>query len=134
MQAQGRTDTAIEIAVRRALHRRGLRFRLHVRLLPETRRTVDIVFPVDRVAVDVRGCFWHSCPVHGSLPKANARWWFDKLRANEARDLDTERRLAEAGWTTVVVWEHDDPEDAATRIASIVAEHRANRSSSNEPR
>ncbi len=59
MQLQKIRDTAPEMKLRRELHRRGLRFRLHRKLLPDQRSTVDIVFPGPRVAVDVRGCFWH---------------------------------------------------------------------------
>ena len=128
MKRQVRRDTAVELALRRSLHRRGLRYRLQLAPLPGLRRRVDIAFPGPKVVVDVRGCFWHSCPTHGTSATANAAWWADKLRGNVERDADTERRLREAGWEVVVVWEHDDPEAAAEQIHELVrarASHRA---------
>ena len=132
MQAQQERDTAPERALRRALHAKGLRYRLHVPIVPGTRRRVDIAFGPSRVAVDVRGCFWHGCPTHGTQPKANAAWWQEKLARNVARDEDTVQRLAAAGWELVVVWEHDDPEVAAARVAAVVAARRPRRLSAFE--
>lgn len=68
----------------------------------------------------VDGCFWHRCPEHGTLPKANARWWRDKLDANVSRDRDTDARLQAAGWTVVRVWEHDAAQEAAASISQLV--------------
>lgn len=120
MRLQRTKHTTPEILLRRSLHARGLRFRLHKRLLTDTRRTADIVFPGSRVVVDVRGCFWHGCPEHCRRGTANAVWWERKLRANIERDEDSERRLTEAGWHVVVVWEHEDVNDAADRVARAV--------------
>jgi len=117
-------DTVPELALRRALHSRGLRYRLHRRLLPNSRRSVDIVFASARVAVDVRGCFWHGCVVHARVGSANSDWWKEKLLNNVKRDEDTVRRLEEAGWAVFIVWEHDDPEAAAERISSLVAKRK----------
>ena len=125
MQAQRERDTGPELALRRELHRRGLRYRLHRRVIPGMRRELDIVFAPARVAVDVRGCFWHSCPEHATHPKANAEWWAEKLARNVARDEDTERRLGEAGWHLVVAWEHDDAAALAARIENLVRLRRA---------
>jgi DNA mismatch endonuclease (patch repair protein) len=97
MQRQRERDTDPEMALRRELHRRGFRYRIHVRLLP-IRRTVDLAFSTERVAVEVRGCFWHLCPEHTTYPKANAEWWRAKLERNRARDLDTASKLADANW------------------------------------
>lgn len=122
MRAQRRRDTAPELALRRELHRLGLRYRLHQRLLPDRRRTADIVFPGPRVVVDVRGCFWHACPKHAQVPASNKSWWREKLERNRSRDADTVDRLLAAGWQPVVVWEHEDPVRAASRIARLVRE------------
>lgn len=119
-KAQREKDTRPELLVRRALHRRGLRYRLHRRPLEHLRRTVDIVFLTPKVAVDVRGCFWHSCPEHRSMPQSNASWWAEKLDRNVKRDCETVSELESAGWTVVVVWEHDDPEAVADQIAALV--------------
>lgn len=120
MKRQRRQDTNPEMALRRELTRLGLRYRLHVRVLPRLRRAVDIAFVRARVAVFVDGCFWHGCPDHGTWPKAHATWWREKIESNRRRDADTDRRLAEAGWRVVRVWEHEAPSDSARRIARIV--------------
>lgn len=125
MQANRPRDTGPEIRLRRAFHRLGLRFFVQRPIVPGTRRRVDVVFPRAKVAVDVRGCFWHACPAHGTAAKGNAGYWADKLAANRGRDADTERRLGDAGWRVIVVWEHDDPDDAAAVIAEEVRARRA---------
>ena len=101
MSRQATRDTAPELALRSRLHCLGLRYRVHVRPLPELRRTADIVFAGARVAVFVDGCFWHSCPVHGTAPIANGEWWATKLQKNVERDADTDRCLTAAGWHVV---------------------------------
>ncbi len=84
------------------------------------RRRADIVFGPAKVAVYVDGCFWHSCPEHATVPKNNREWWIEKLEANVARDRDTDRQLAEAGWQVIRVWEHEDMESAADRVMQLV--------------
>ncbi|MGX5691744.1 hypothetical protein ACWKWA_01010 [Dermacoccus abyssi] len=64
------------------------------------------MFGPAKVAVFVDGCFWHGCPEHGSIAKANADFWSAKIERNRARDADTDARLAGAGWTVVRIWEH----------------------------
>jgi DNA mismatch endonuclease (patch repair protein) len=120
MLAQRRRDTAPEVALRRALHRRGLRFRVHRRPVPSVRREADVVFASQRVAVFVDGCWWHGCPEHHTPPMANHEWWAAKISATRARDGDTERRLAAAGWTVVRVWEHEAAEAAAEVVECAV--------------
>jgi DNA mismatch endonuclease (patch repair protein) len=126
MARQRVRDTSPELSLRRRLHARGLRYRVQARILPGVRRTIDIVFPRERVAVEVRGCFWHGCSKHRSIPKANNAWWASKLASNVARDADTADRLERAGWTLVVVWEHDDPDAAAERVEMTVRSRRSN--------
>lgn len=106
------------MALRRELFRRGLRYRVDLPVIDKRRRH-DIVFTRARVIVEVRGCFWHACPVHGTTPKSNKSWWTEKLAANVLRDQDTEERCAQLGWTLIVVWEHEDPVEAANRIESV---------------
>lgn len=120
MRAQRRRDTAPEVALRRELHRRGVRFFVDRAPLRGLRRRADLVFPRRRVAVYVDGCFWHSCPQHATSPKNNAQWWADKLAANVVRDRDTDTRLADAGWTVVRIWEHEDPTEAADRVQAAL--------------
>lgn len=119
MKSQRRRDTAPELALRRELWRRGLRYRVDHKVVG-TRRRVDVVFTRARVAVFIDGCFWHRCPIHSTLPNANAAWWLAKLDANVERDRRTDRDLETAGWVVVRVWEHEDPVVAADRIESVV--------------
>jgi DNA mismatch endonuclease (patch repair protein) len=121
MSTQRSKDTEPELAVRRALHRMGLRYRVHVQPLPGLRRKADIVFTRARVAVFVDGCFWHGCPDHGRRRhEVNSWYWPDKIARNKERDNDTDARLRAAGWTVVRVWEHDPTAAAADRIADAV--------------
>ena len=120
MQAQGRRDTKPELALRRELHRRGRRFFVDRAPLKGLRRRADLVFPRRRVAVYVDGCFWHSCPVHGTRPKNNAEWWASKLAGNVVRDRDTDTRLGGAGWVVVRVWEHEETAAAADRVDQVL--------------
>lgn len=79
----------------------------------------DFVFPRERLAVFVSGCFWHSCPRHGSLPKSNRDFWRAKLEGNRRRDRRNRRGLKEAGWDVLVIWEHSlkkDPVRCAERV------------------
>jgi DNA mismatch endonuclease, patch repair protein len=97
-------DTKPEMRVRKALHRAGLRYRLHDRRLPGT---PDLVFPSRRVALFVHGCFWHrhpGCPAT-RLPKSRLEFWQPKLEGNVARDRRQRRELKALGWAVIVVWE-----------------------------
>ncbi len=116
----GRRDTAPELALRRELHRRGLRFLVDTSPSGTSRRRrADVVLRGSRVAVLVHGCFWHRCPVHCHAPKANAEWWQQKFTSIAVRDLDTEGQLLRAGWLPVVVWEHEDMPRAAALLADL---------------
>lgn len=122
MMSQVRTrDTAPELALRRLLHARGLRYRVDAPLpLAGVRRRADVLFTRARVAVMVDSCFWHACPAHGMMPRSNTQWWRDKLQRNVERDRDTDARLAAAGWTVLRVWEHEELENAAGRVTAAV--------------
>jgi DNA mismatch endonuclease (patch repair protein) len=113
-------DTGPELALRRELHRLGLRYRLHRPVVPGVRRRPDIVFGAGRVAVFVDGCFWHSCPLHATTAAANASFWRRKLLDNQRRDRDTDYRLRKAGWSVVRIWEHEDARAAAQRVVRTV--------------
>ena len=121
MSVARRRDTAPELLLRRELHRRGRRFRVVLKVPGNNRRTIDIAFTRQRVAVFVDGCFWHGCPVHGTSPRANGDWWAQKLAANQARDADTTRLLEAAGWTVLRIWEHEDAAAAADEVEHALA-------------
>ncbi|MEV7185605.1 very short patch repair endonuclease [Kitasatospora sp. NPDC093102] len=124
MSKQRSHDTGIEVTLRRTLHAAGLRYRVHRKPLKGVRREADVLFGPARVAVFVDGCFWHGCPEHATWPKNNAEFWREKIEKNRARDVDTDARLAEAGWLSVRVWEHESAAEAAERIIALVRERR----------
>jgi len=125
MQGNRSRDTKPEIALRKLLHAMGLRYRVCAPPVRGVRRTADIVFGPARVAVEVRGCFWHGCPDHYRAPASNRQFWSDKVARNLARDAETAATFEAAGWLLVVVWEHDDVATSATHIAHVVRERRA---------
>ena len=122
MSTQATRDTEPEMALRRLLHAAGYRFRVDFSPLPGLRRKADIVFTRRKVAVFVDGCFWHSCPEHGTLPTANRPWWKQKLARNVLRDAETNRLLQAAGWRVVRVWEHEDAGSAADRVRGALGD------------
>ncbi|MBO1031164.1 very short patch repair endonuclease [Tessaracoccus sp. SD287] len=113
-------DTTPELAVRRLLHARGHRYRVNYRPLDDKRRSVDIVFTRLKLAVMIDGCFWHGCPDHYRPASNRAAFWAAKIAGNRARDVDTDRRLREAGWVVVRYWEHDDPDSVVEGIEAEI--------------
>lgn len=118
MRSNRRVDTKPEIRLRSALHRAGLRFRKDCLIrLPNGRKVhPDVVFTRRRVAVFVDGCFWHSCPQHGTTPKSNTDYWIPKLRENIERDRATDSSLQVSGWQVVRVWTHVHEEEAVAMV------------------
>jgi DNA mismatch endonuclease (patch repair protein) len=120
MARTGQRDTKPEIALRRLLHERGMRYRVDRSVLPGVRRRGDVVFGPSKVIVFVDGCFWHGCPDHATWPAHNAEFWREKIETNRLRDRDTDERLTKAGWKVVRVWEHESPAEAADRVEQLV--------------
>lgn len=116
MSRLARRDTAPELALRRELHARGMRYRVQVKVPTNRRRTIDIAFTRAMLAVFVDGCFWHGCPEHAVLPRTNSEWWTWKIDTNVARDRDTTHLLEQQGWTVLRVWEHEPVLQAADRV------------------
>lgn len=96
-------NTKPEITLRKALHRQGLRFRLHAKTLPGK---PDIVLTKYRTVIQVRGCFWHShnC-IDGHIPTSRREYWGPKLTNNKRRDVKNDAALRKADWSVVVVWD-----------------------------
>jgi DNA mismatch endonuclease, patch repair protein len=103
MRAIRSTNTRPEIAVRRILHARGFRFRLHGKSLPGK---PDIVLRRHRAVILVHGCFWHghNCALF-RLPATRTQFWSGKIARNHTNDIRTLRALHRAGWRTAVIWE-----------------------------
>ena len=103
MSSVGQKDTGPETVLRSALHKAGLRYRLHDRRLPGSS---DLVFPRYRAVIFVHGCYWHSHGCYKStVPKSRREFWEDKFRANLERDERNISLLRELGWRVMVVWE-----------------------------
>jgi DNA mismatch endonuclease (patch repair protein) len=121
MRANRRADTSPERALRSELHRHGLRFRKDLRLSIGTGWVrPDVVFTRARIAVFVDGCFWHRCPEHGRMPKANRDYWEPKLTNNVRRDHRNDRELVAAGWRVLRFYEHVPPPAAAVQVLEAV--------------
>src|SRR4051794_9124885 len=116
MRSTPRTGTRAELGIRSRLWARGLRYRVQFRVKGLPRCRIDIAFPGARLAVFVDGCFWHRCPEHNSMPRANGIWWKEKLEKNVLRDAATTERLKELGWSVMRIWEHEDPDMAAEQV------------------
>jgi DNA mismatch endonuclease, patch repair protein len=129
MASIGPKNTAPELALRKALHALGLRYRVNDPRLPGK---PDIVFPRYRAVVFVHGCFWHRharCKV-ASTPKSNTDFWMEKFSRNVARDERSAGELAAAGWRVFVAWECElgskhRVADVASRLRDQIAGGRA---------
>lgn len=114
-------DTVPELALRRALHAKGFRFRLGTRSLPGR---PDIVLRKHQAVVFVHGCFWHrhqGCSI-ATTPKTRTDFWAEKFRKNVQRDVDVAEKLRAQGWRVLVAWECELAprrlEDTVQRIAN----------------
>jgi len=97
-------DTKPELQVRRFLHARGFRYRLHDKMLPGK---PDIVLPKYRILVFIHGCFWHGHKTCGNftIPETNKSWWSNKIGLNIKRDGQNIKTLRKLNWRVIVVWE-----------------------------
>ncbi|HEY8380773.1 MAG TPA: very short patch repair endonuclease [Microvirga sp.] len=115
-------NTAPELLLRRLLHAKGWRYRLHSKDLPGR---PDIVFRGKRLAIFVHGCFWHGhlgCN-KATVPKTRTDFWLAKIEANRARDLKAEEALKELGWRVAVVWQCElrEPDKVLARLERMLA-------------
>lgn len=121
MSSVGQRDTKPEISVRRLLHSMNYRYRLHRKALPGR---PDIAFGSRRKAIFVHGCFWHRHPgcSKATSPKTRAHFWAEKFDRNVERDREVERRLADLGWKSLVVWECEtrSPDTLASKLCAFL--------------
>lgn len=96
-------NTSPELVIRKALHARGFRFRIHTTHLPGK---PDLILPKFRAAIFVHGCFWHghNCR-YFKTPKTRTEFWMNKIEKNKVRDAIQIAKLNEAGWRTLIIWE-----------------------------
>lgn len=112
-------NTAPEMTVRRYLHSKGFRYRLHDKKLPGK---PDVVLPKFKTAIYIHGCFWHAhsgCKYY-RLPKSNTDYWIKKIEGNISRDLQKQQVLREMGWKVIIVWECELKRKAEERCAALV--------------
>lgn len=129
MAAVRNKDSKAELALRRALHARGVRYRLHAKDVPGR---PDIVFRSRRIAVFVDGDYWHGnawrlrgLPSLEEMFPTNRDFWVAKIERNMARDREVNQELAARGWTVVRIWESDvlaNPDEAAGRVVEAMIE------------
>ncbi len=119
--AQRSRDTAPELALRRALHGLGFRYRVDLPIPGMRRRRADVTFVKWRTAVFVQGCFWHACPQHLHAPVHNGEWWREKLEGNVRRDADTDAHLVRLGWVPLRLWEHEAVDAAVGKVVGALA-------------
>lgn len=111
-------DTKPELLVRRHLHQKGLRFRLHAKLPGKP----DLVFPKHRTVVFVHGCFWHRHPncQYTTTPKSNGEFWQDKFASNIKRDALAQEKLEALGWRVLVVWACQTSKEELDALAATI--------------
>lgn len=111
-------NTKPEIAVRKALHAGGYRFRLHRNDLPGK---PDLVLPKYNIAIFVHGCFWHGhhCKRGNRIPSTNREYWLSKIGRNVARDRESIANLQRLGWDARVIWECELTEGIDTLLAEL---------------
>lgn len=112
-------NTKPELIVRRFLHSRGFRYRIHRKDLPGC---PDIVLPRYRSVVFVHGCFWHQHPEcrYAVMPKSNRQFWREKFRGNRERDERHRDELEALGWKVFVIWECETSEQHLEHLVSCI--------------
>lgn len=123
IRSKGNMST--EISLLRSLRKNGIKgWRRHLPVRSSDVRSVpDFVFPREKIVVFVDGCFWHSCPKHGTIPKSNRDFWLKKLKSNKKRDGKTTRILKKEGWKVFRFWEHSvkkNPDRCAKKILKFL--------------
>lgn len=128
MRAIRSKDTKPEMIVRRLLHSRGYRYRLHIKDIPGR---PDIAFIGRKKAIFVHGCFWHqhrdpACKL-SKVPKTRLDYWGPKLKRNVARDQKSLQALSRAGWEAIIIWECEltNLDKVATRLIEFIGPPRA---------
>lgn len=112
-------NTAPEMIVRRYLHNKGFRYRLHDKKLPGK---PDLILPKYKAVIFIHGCFWHGhegCKYY-RIPKSNIDYWTKKLKGNISRDKQDQQSLQAMGWRVLIVWECELKRNAQTRCSTLV--------------
>lgn len=113
-------DTRPELEIRKALHAKGFRYRLHARDVPGK---PDAIFPRYHAALFINGCFWHghNCPLF-RLPGTRVEFWSEKIARNRERDMRVQVQLQEHGWRVLTIWECAIKGPEAIGLQRVVSE------------
>lgn len=112
-----RSISKLEGIVSRELWKRGLRFRKNTK---DLYGKPDISIKKYKIVIFIDSCFWHCCPLHGNMPKANREFWKKKLNRNKERDEEVNSYYAKNGWHIKRIWEHDIKEDIDKAVNDII--------------
>ncbi|WP_102272143.1 very short patch repair endonuclease [Cytobacillus massiliigabonensis] len=110
-----KSQSKLENKVSKALWNKGFRFRKNAKMFGRP----DISIKKYKLIIFIDSCFWHSCPIHGNMPKSNQEYWTKKLARNKRRDEEVSRFYLEYGWKVLRVWEHEFKEDFEEAVDSI---------------
>jgi DNA mismatch endonuclease (patch repair protein) len=124
MQRIRQKNASAVLALRRELHARGMRYRLRMPIPTKPQRTAEVAFCGLHVATFVYDCFRQYCSNHATWRKETQEFWSTKIEASIVQDRDTDGRLKAEGWMVVRMWAHEEPRDAADRIAQILKHRR----------
>jgi len=113
-----RAQSKLENQVSKALWSKGMRFRKNVRSLYGT---PDISIKKYKLVIFIDSCFWHSCPIHGKMPKSNQEFWQKKLQSNVEHDKEVTSYYLDKGWNIMRIWEHDIRGEFNQTIADILS-------------
>ncbi|MBI4100574.1 DNA mismatch endonuclease Vsr [Candidatus Microgenomates bacterium] len=116
-------ETKAETQLRHALTDAGVSYLTACRPEPAIRCEADFVFPRQKLCVFIDGCFWHRCDTHFFLPKTNAAWWDEKIRATVNRDRRQTTLLEANGWRVIRVWEHEVAGDGIKNVVARIMAH-----------
>ena len=109
-------DTALELRLRRGLRKDGIKsYRVTNKLVGKP----DLVFPSNKVAVFIDGCFWHRCPEHFIKPSTRIDFWVRKIDGNVKRDRLVDVELKKLGWYVLRLWEHEIRKNLISSVDKI---------------
>ena len=112
-----KSKSKLEDLVARELWKRGIRYRRNVKTLFGK---PDIAIQKYRVVIFIDSCFWHSCPVHGNIPKSNVEYWNKKLERNRIRDEEVNDFYKRKNWHILRIWEHEIRDNPDLTIQNII--------------
>ncbi|WP_409294054.1 very short patch repair endonuclease [Peribacillus sp. SCS-26] len=110
-----KSQSNLENRVTKALWKRDIRLRKNSKMFGRP----DISIKKYKIVIFIDSCFWHSCPLHGNMPKSNQEYWIKKLQRNKDRDQEVNGYYHERGWNILRIWEHEFKQDFNAAIDAI---------------